>query len=84
MENNESKKVFISYSWSSQLHEERVLELATELVDNGIDTVLDKWDLKEGEDADKFMERMVSDKSISKVLIISDKIYAEKSDKRTG
>lgn len=84
MENKEAKKIFISYSWTTTNHEQRVLDIATELVDNGIDVVLDKWDLKEGEDADKFMERMVSDPTITKVLIICDKMYADKSDKRKG
>ncbi len=82
--NNSKKRIFISYSWTNQEHEQRVLDLGTELVDNGIDVVLDKWDLKEGDDADQFMERMVSDPTITKVLIVCDKKYAEKSDKRTG
>lgn len=52
----ESPKVFISYSWTTPEHEQRVLDIATELVESGIDTILDKWDLKEGDDADVFME----------------------------
>ena len=80
----ESPKVFISYSWTTPEHEQRVLDIATELVESGIDTILDKWDLKEGDDADVFMEQMVSDPSIQKVLIICDKMYSEKSDKRKG
>ena len=44
----ESPKVFISYSWTTPEHEQRVLDIATELVESGIDTILDKWDLKEG------------------------------------
>lgn len=77
-------RVFISYSWSSPDHETRVLDLATELREVGIDAVLDKWDLKEGQEANAFMEQMVSDPSIKKVIIISDRAYAEKSDKRQG
>ena len=79
-----SPKVFISYSWSSPEHEQRVLDIATELVENGVDVILDKWNLKEGEDADAFMEQMVANHEIQKVLIICDKKYSEKSDKRTG
>ena len=77
-------KVFISYSWSSPQHEEWVLNLAKELCDNGVDTILDKWNLKEGHDAHSFMEKMVNDPDIKKVLIISDKIYTEKANKRVG
>lgn len=79
-----SPKVFMSYSWSNPEHEQRVLNIATELVENGIDVILDKWNLKEGEDADAFMEQMVANPEIQKVLIICDKKYSEKSDKRTG
>lgn len=80
----ESPKVFISYSWTSPEHEQLVLDLATQLRDVGIDAILDKWDLREGEDADKFMERMVADPEVKKVLIICDRKYAEKSNKRQG
>ena len=38
----ESPKVFISYSWTTPEHEQRVLDIATELVESGIDTILDK------------------------------------------
>ena len=42
---------------------------------DGIYVVLDKWELKEGQDKYAFMERCVSDPEISKVLIICDKAY---------
>lgn len=77
-------KVFISYSWTSPDFENVVLGLATSLREDGVDAILDKWDLKEGQDADMFMEQMVSDPTVTKVLIICDKLYAEKSNKRTG
>lgn len=80
----DNPKLFISYSWSSPEHEQWVLKLATELRENGIDVILDKWDLKEGQDADAFMEKMVTDETVEKVAIICDKVYAEKADKRKG
>lgn len=78
-------KVFISYSWTTEEHEEWVVELATRLMHDGIIVVLDKWDLKEGHDVYAFMEGMVkSSDSIDKVLIICDKGYKEKADNRIG
>jgi hypothetical protein len=77
-------KIFISYSWSTPDHEDWVLSLAQRLVNNGIDVVLDKWDLKEGHDKYAFMESMVTSSTITKVLIILDKKYAEKADERGG
>jgi len=76
--------VFISYSWTSEDHINRVLELSTRLRQEGVNVKIDKWYLKEGQDKYKFMESMVSDESISKVLMICDKTYAEKANKREG
>mgnify|MGYP002397389912 CR=1 FL=1 len=80
----ENPKLFISYSWSSPEHEQWVLDLATELRDSGVDVILDKWDLREGHDAYAFMERMVSDPDIKKVILVCDHMYAEKADGRSG
>lgn len=77
-------KLFVSYCWSSPDHEQWVIDLATELTQSGVEVVLDKWDLKEGHDAVAFMEKMVTDSSIKKVLIVCDRAYAEKADGRKG
>lgn len=78
---NKTPKVFISYSWSSS---DRVLELATRLMANGVDVILDKWDLKEGHDKYAFMEQSVTNSEVDKVLIICDKAYADKANNREG
>ncbi|MCX5818857.1 MAG: TIR domain-containing protein [Deltaproteobacteria bacterium] len=77
-------KLFISYSWSNPEHEQWVVDLATELRESGVDVILDKWDLKEGNDAVAFMEQMVTNPEIKKVVIVSDEIYAAKADGRSG
>jgi len=74
-------KVFISYSWTCQ---KRVIELAERLVDNGIDVIIDIWDLEPGQDINHFIEQCVVDPTINKVLMICDKTYAEKADGREG
>ena len=81
MENEFQPKIFISYSWSS---DGMVLALAQRLVSHGVDVVLDKWDLREGQDKYAFMERCVNDPEITKVLIICDKAYADKANNRKG
>jgi len=78
----ENPKLFISYSWSLPEHETWVVSLATELRESGVDVFLDKWDLKEGHDAFAFMEKMVTDPEIKKVVIICDKVYSGKADDR--
>lgn len=77
-------KIFISYSWSSPTHQEWVIQLASELIESGVQVILDKWDLKVGQESIAFMEQMVTDPSIDKVIIISDRIYANKADGRLG
>jgi hypothetical protein len=77
-------KLFVSYSWSTPDHEAWVLRLATDLRESGVDVILDKWDLKKGHDAHAFMEKMVSDPQIKKVILICDKVYVDKADGRTG
>ncbi len=80
----ENPKAFISYSWTTPKHEEWVLELAKRLVSDGVDVVIDKWNLKEGHDKYHFMEQMVRADEIKRVLIILDQGYKEKADSRAG
>lgn len=77
-----NKKVFISYSWSTPSHQKMVQSWADRLIADGVDIILDIYDLKEGDDKYAFMEKMVTDKSVTHVLIICDKEYARKADKR--
>jgi hypothetical protein len=77
-------KLFISYSWTSPDHEAWVIDLATSLREDGVDVILDKWDLKEGHDAYKFMEQMVSDPDVGKVVMVCNREYAEKANERSG
>jgi hypothetical protein len=79
-----SPKAFISYCWTTPDHEQWVLDLAERLISDGVDIFLDKYDLKEGQDTFVYMEKMVTDPNVSKVLAICDKMYAEKADGRKG
>lgn len=75
-------KVFISYSWTSPGHQNRIRQWAEQLVNDGVDVVLDVWDLKEGNDKYEFMEKMVTDELVTHVLVFSDSEYAAKADAR--
>ncbi len=80
----EHPTVFISYSWTSPDYEQRVMDLATRLSSDGVRVIIDKWDLKEGQDKYAFMERMVTDDDVSKVLMLCDREYGEKANGRLG
>lgn len=75
-------RVFISYSWDSEEHREWVLSLATRLRQEGVDVVLDEWNLGLGENRFHFMEQSVV--SAEFVLLVCTPLYAEKSNDREG
>lgn len=79
--NRQKLKVFISYSWAKKAETK---ELAERLRANGIDVILNIWDLKLGHDKYAFMEQCVTNHEIDRVLIICDKFYAEKANSRNG
>lgn len=77
-------KVFISYSWTPESNKKKVRELAEKLQKNGFEVIIDQTHLKFGYDKYAFMEKMVTDSTISKVLIICNRDYAQKADTRVG
>jgi hypothetical protein len=77
-------RVFISYSWSSESFKQTIRSYAERLCKAGIDVVLDQWDLLEGQDKFAFMEKTITDPTIDKVLIFSDRFYTNKANERKG
>ena len=75
-------KAFVSYSWDSDQHKEWVARLATDLRDDGIETVLDQWHAAPGDQLTEFMERQIRENEY--VLIICTPNYRLKSDEREG
>ena len=78
----EHPKVFISYSHDSKEHKQWVLELGEKLVDNGVDVILDQWDLRLGADRTRFMERGVRESE--RVLVICTDSYVRKANAGEG
>ncbi len=79
-----SPKAFASYSWTSNEHKELVRSWADRLLSDGVQVVIDVYDLKEGHDKHAFMEKSVRDLSVSHVLMVCDRAYAEKADARAA
>lgn len=80
----EYPKVFISYAWGTEDYQTKVISFATDLMNDGIDVVLDRWSLKEGNDTYAFMEQSVTDATITNVLILLDPNYEKKANMRDG
>jgi hypothetical protein len=74
--------VFISYSHDSRVHGKWVLGLASKLRENGVEVILDQWDLKLGDDVAKFMEKGVLEPD--RVLMVCTESYVQKADEGKG
>ncbi len=77
-------KVFISYSWTPSENRKSVIDLAHRLNDSGIDVIIDEWYLRPGMDIYSFMEKMVTDDTIDKILIICNHEYMVKANSIRG
>ena len=78
----ENPIVFISYSWDNEDHKSWILNLAKRLFDNGVQVILDRYELKPGANLIHFMESSVP--KADKVLIIFTPNYKLKAEKRQG
>lgn len=76
--NENAPKVFISYSWDGEAHENWVLKLATKLRDNGIDAILDQWELEPGKLIPNFMGKSIE--ISDRVICIMTPSYKTKSN----
>src|SRR5690554_922040 len=74
--------VFISYSHDSDKHKDWVLQLATKLRSNGVNVILDRWNLKLGSNLASFMERELS--KSNRVICICSDTYVNKANKGKG
>ena len=75
-------RVFFSYSHDSEVHKDWVLTLATRLVANGVDVVLDQWDLKLGSDLPRFMEAGLT--TADRVVAVCTEPYVDKANAGKG
>lgn len=78
----EIPKVFISYSHDSPEHKKWVLELATKLRVDGIDAIIDLWELKAGADLPAFMEKHLKDSDFT--LMVCTENYVKKANAGIG
>ncbi len=80
----ENPKVFISYCWSNEDYINKVVDFAKRLRNNGVNVVLDQFQIKFGNDMNNFMEKCVNDPTITNVLILLSPDYKTKANSRSG
>ena len=77
---NNVPKVFISYSWESKEHSDWVNSLADKLLADGIEAIIDNYDVSPGDRLPKFMESSIRDSDY--VIIICTEEYKRKANNR--
>ena len=75
-------RVFISYSWDTPEHKAWVSALAERLQNDGIQVIIDRWNLKPGQNKLHVMEQAVATSDF--VVIICTEKYAAKANARQG
>lgn len=74
--------VFVSYSHDTVAHKEWVYAFSSDLVLNGVDVILDQWDLRAGRDVVRFMHASIA--RADRVLMICSSKYVSKADTGEG
>jgi hypothetical protein len=82
MQKATTPKVFISYSHDSAAHKDWVRRLAERLQINGVDIVLDQWDIQPGDDVTAFVEKGL--RECDRVLIVCTSKYIHKANTLKG
>lgn len=75
-------RVFISYSWDDDQHKAWVLWLAESLIQDGIDVVLDRYELRPGKSIQQFIEPAID--QADKIIVIFTPNYKIKAENRKG
>lgn len=74
--------VFISYSHDDAAHKKWVLELADQMMSDGINVLLDRYELRLGSSLPHFVETSIG--KAEKIIVIFTPNYKLKADKRAG
>ena len=79
--NDGHRRVFLSYSWDSDIHKEWVFKLCQDLRAKGVDAVIDQA-MRKGNDLIDFMEKGIA--NAHRVLVIGTPNYKKKSEENKG
>lgn len=85
MNTDNHPNLFISYSWDNEInndHKNWVKKLATDLIRDGVNVILDQWDARLGNDLDSFMEQGLTNSQL--VICVCSAQYTAKANQRKG
>ncbi|MFI4893113.1 MAG: toll/interleukin-1 receptor domain-containing protein [Phycisphaerales bacterium JB058] len=75
-------RVFISYTHENPSHKAWVHDLATSLVENGVDVLLDQWENSLGSDLARYMEAGI--RNSNRTILVCTPTYKLKADEGAG
>lgn len=75
-------QIFISYSHDTPEHKLWVLKLAGDLRRNGVDAIIDQWNLSPGDDIATFMEQGLT--SAERVIVVCSERYVQRANSSQG
>lgn len=78
----EGSTVFISYSWDDEKHKQWVLDLANKLVNEGVNVILDRYELRPGKSLPYFVEASI--RKADRIIIVFTPNYKLKAENRAG
>ncbi len=77
-------KVFLSYKWESDKHGEWVCKFAQDLRTNGINAVLDRWEVRLGESFTDYMQQHINDSDVILFIITPEAVAAAEAPNGEG
>src|SRR5215469_2135 len=80
--NEANPRVFVSYSWDTELHKNWALIFVNQLRQHGIDAFIDQTHLDLGARTPEFMERAIRESD--RVLVVCTDAYKRRFDNRKG
>jgi len=81
---SQKNKVFVTYAWGNEEHNEQVISFTNHLRENGFDAFNDSYLIQKSASTDLQAMMLKNIHEANKVIVILTKRYAEKADKLEG
>ena len=77
-------KAFISYKWEDEAHNHWVEKFATDLRREGIETILDKWEVRLGDSFTDYMTSKIEEAHVVLFIMTTESVSAAEASKGEG
>ncbi len=77
-------KVFVSYKWEDDTHNNWVMKLAVDLRTAGIEAILDRWDVRLGDSFTDYMTSKINEADVVLFIMTTASVAAVEAKDQTG